>query len=158
MGRVKRQPTEEEQKELSDIMSNEPSYVELRGKKVKIGWMHNGTIAKVRKITLGEHKDESMISTKCAAAMLLNGYWKIKLLYWIKWRWMYYFKQYYESELMPIIEEAKKKVPVLQYYINTTSLIGMRDTMIAMTRKEVERFQAGQDTGQGTPQEKKGLG
>lgn len=150
MARLKKQPNEDEQRELAGIIDNEPSEVVLRGKRFKVGALYNGTIAKLRKITNGDHKDELMVSAKCAAAILLNGYWSIKFLWWLRWRWYYYVKQYTDDELQPVIDAAKKKVPLLGYYKVTISLIEMRDTIATMTREEVKRFQAGLLTEQRT--------
>lgn len=82
--------------------------------------------------------------------MVLNGYFKIKFFYWFLWRWFYYVKQYLEIELHPLIDEGKKKVRAEDYYINTIFLIGMKDTMIAMTREEAERFRQELSSGQRT--------
>lgn len=135
------QPTTEQERELSGIMSNTPVTVKLGKKKVKLRRLHNGTLRKISEIILNE-KDDLKVTTKTAAAILLNGYWSIKLLYWFKWRWMYYIVQYAESELTEVVTEGKKKVDAESYYLNTILLTGMKDTIMQMTRKEVEQFQA----------------
>lgn len=142
MAKVKRMPTADEQRQLGDVIDNAPSEVQVGDNAVRVEWLHNGTLAKLRKITLGEHKDELMVSAKCAAAILLNGYWKIKFFWWLKWRWLYYIRQWGDEQYKPIIEEGKKKVPAVPYYVNIISLTEMRDTIMAMTRGEVERIQA----------------
>lgn len=57
---------------------------------------------------------------------------------------MYYVAQYDESELTEVVTEGKKKVDAESYYLNTILLTGMKDTIMQMTRKEVEQFQAAQ--------------
>ena len=52
--------------------------------------------------------------------------------------------------LHPLIDEGKKKVRAEDYYLNTILLIGMKDTMIAMTRAEAERIRQELSTGQPT--------
>lgn len=149
MAKAKRQPTAEEQKNLDEVLENSVSEVELRGKKIKIRWMHKGTLRKISHIMLSDD-DEMKVTTKCAAAMVLNGYWKLKFRWWYLWRKWYYINQYTDDELSKIIDEGKKKVPVLPYYINIISLTEMKDTILAMTREEVERYRQGQVTAQPT--------
>lgn len=149
MAKAKRQPTAEEQKNLDEVLENSVSEVELRGKKIKVRWMRKGTLRKISNIMLSDD-DEMKVTTKCAAAMVLNGYWKLKFRWWYLWRKWYYINQYTDDELSKIIDEGKKKVPVLPYYINIISLTEMKDTILAMTREEVERYRQGQVTAQPT--------
>lgn len=139
MARPKRQVNEEEQKNLDAVVENTPTEVMLRNRKVKIYWLRRETMRRMSHIMLSDG-DESKVSCKCAAMILLNGYWKIKMFYWLLWRWMYYVRQYYDKELEPIISEGKKKVPLEGYLTATILLTGMKDTMMTMTRKEVERI------------------
>ena len=138
------QVNDEQQKKLNAVVDDSVDIVYVRGKKVRVKWMRNYAIRKVTDILLGDHGHENMVNCKCAAAMVLNGYWSIKLCWWLLWRWYYYVKQYRDSELSELIEVGKKKVDVESYYLTTTYLTAMKDTMMAMTRKEVERFLAAQ--------------
>ncbi len=149
MARVKRQPTIEEERLLNSVVEDEVSRVDVRGTTYKLKYMRNATIRKITNVML-EDGDDSKVSSKCAALMVLNGYFKIKFFYWFLWRWFYYVKQYLEIELHPLIDEGKKKVRAEDYYINTIFLIGMKDTMIAMTREEAERFRQELSSGQRT--------
>lgn len=88
--------------------------------------------------------EENKVVCKCAALMKLNGYWSIRLLYWLVWRWFYYVKQYNESDLGEFIAECKKKVPVMDYLMCTTLLTAMMDTKKQMNRAEVNRIQVEQ--------------
>ena len=85
-------------------------------------------------------KQEDKVTSKCTAALLLNGYFKLFFFYWFLWRWIYYIKQYGDDELLPIIEYCKKKVDVENYCIATIYLTEMRDTIMTMTREEVRHF------------------
>lgn len=149
MARVKRQPTIEEERLLNSVVEDEVSRVDVRGTTYKLKYMRNATIRKITDVMLKDG-DDSKVSSKCAALMVLNGYFKIKFFYWFLWRWFYYVKQYLEIELHPLIDEGKKKVRAEDYYINTIFLIGMKDTMIAMTREEAERFRQELSSGQRT--------
>lgn len=149
MARVKRQPTIEEERVLNSIVEDEVSEVVVRNTTYRLKYMRNATIRKITDVMLKEG-DDSKVSSKCAALMVLNGFFKIKFFYWFLWRWFYYVKQYLEIELHPLIDEGKKKVRAEDYYINTIFLIGMKDTMIAMTREEAERFRQELSSGQRT--------
>lgn len=149
MARVKEQPTIDEQRELNSVVEDEISEVKVRNTTYRLRYMRNATIRRITDVMLNE-KDDSKVSSKCAALMVLNGYFKIKFFYWFLWRWFYYVKQYLEIELHALIDEGKKKVRAEDYYINTIFLIGMKDTMIAMTREEAERFRQELSTAQRT--------
>lgn len=141
------QPDITAQRMLDEIMDDTPSLISIPNtkKKYKIRWMKNGAKRKFTSI-MSQEKDSSKMSSKSAAVIILNDYWKIKLLYPILWRWFYYFKQYTDAQLMPIISEGKKKVPVEAFLTNITLLTGMRDTIMTMTRDEVEHIQREQVT------------
>ncbi|WP_052340671.1 hypothetical protein [Bacteroides sp. 14(A)] len=84
--------TTEQEKALNSIVENKKDIVKIRGRKFSISWMRNRTRRKVTDIFL-EEKEEDKVSAKCAAALVLNGYFKIKFFYWLLWRWFYYVKQ-----------------------------------------------------------------
>ena len=138
-GKTINQPNKEEEKLLNDIVENRKDEIVLRGRKWKVGWMHNRAIRKVTDIQFYE-KDERKVSSKCAAALLLNGYWKILFFYWFLWRWFFYVMQYSDRELIPVIALCKKKVQVEEYCAVTMLLTEMKDTIMMMTREEVERI------------------
>lgn len=137
MATVKKKVTEDQEKKLNEIVENKPTEVKVRNRTFNVRWLRNATIRKLTDIMLAEG-DESKVSCKCAAAIALNECFKIKFFWWFLWRWFYYVKQYYDAELFPLIETAKKKLPVGDYYTNTILLIGMKDTMMNMTRKEAK--------------------
>ena len=136
-------PDKQSEELLNDVMEDSIDSVCIRGKKeYKISWLRRGTIRKLTKIMLSKGK-EDVISCKSAAAIVLNRYWKITLFHWVLWRWFFFVKEYGEAELFPVIELAKKKVQPEKYLINTMFLTEMRDTMMAMTREEADRFRLG---------------
>lgn len=131
------QPTLAEERELFGAVENETEYVLVRDKRIGFrdlcGWGRH----KISKILLREGGDEFSISCKCLAAARLNGYFSIKLFWWILWRWYYFVCRYTDSELVEAIALIKKKVAPGSYLLNTTLLIGMRETMMQMSREEV---------------------
>lgn len=139
MAKEIKQPTIEDEKLLNEVIENNPDELEAFGRKWKIGYLRNGTKRKVTNILMRE-KQEDKVSSKCTAALLLNGYFKIFFFYWILWRWLYYIKQVGDEELLPIMEYCKKKVDVESYCLVTIYLTEMRDTIMTMTREEVNCF------------------
>lgn len=132
------QPNNETQKKLNDILEDSVDYVELRGRRIGVGWLKKGVIRKLTD-TIINCKKEDELSARCASLVLLNGYWKIKLFHWVYWRYLWH--KYSDEELFEVMILAKKKVDsqTQAYLTNTIYLIGMKDTMMTMTRKEAER-------------------
>ena len=120
-------PKSEDEKLLNDVMEDSVDYVEVRGKKYGISWLKRGTIRKFTS-TMQKSGNDDKISCQCAAAIILNGYWKIKFLYPFLWRWFFYIKQYGDHELMKVIAVGKKKIPVEDYLTATIYLTAMKDT------------------------------
>lgn len=133
------QPGLDAERELNDIVNNSKDIVTIRKRKWKVGWMRNRAKRKMTDILLNEKEDDK-VNSKCAAALLLNGYFKIFFFYEILWRWFYYVKQYSDEELLPVIELCKKKVQVEAYCATTILLTEMKDTIMIMTREEVSRI------------------
>ncbi len=151
MDKIK-QPNIDTQKELNSIIENLPDIARIGKKIYKIKWLHNGTVRKINQIILKDGND-AKASYQTAACIILNGFIKIKLFYPILWRWLYYVKQYTETDLTEIIAIGKKKIPLQSYYVNTTLMTDMTDMSMTMTKKEVSSFRQGLITEQlGTSQ------
>lgn len=135
------EPTGDDEKLLSDIVEDSVDYVTVRGRRWAVRWVRNRARRKLTDILLKE-KEEDKVVCKCAAALRLNGYFKITFLYWWVWRWYYYVRQYGEGELLPFISMCKKKVPAEEYLIAIMLLTGMKDTVMNLTRAEAERIRA----------------
>lgn len=135
------QPDKNAEGMLNSIMDNLPDVVKIprTRKSYKVKWLKGITNRKITRV-LREYGNDDKISAKVAAAIVLNDYWKLLFFWWLTWRWFYYVKQYDESQLMPLIVEGKKKVQQEQFYGNIMLAIGMRDTIMAMKKEEVERF------------------
>ena len=132
-------PTPEDERLLNDVLEDSVDYVEVRGKKYGISWLKRGTIRKFTS-TMQKSGNDDKISCQCAAAIILNGYWKIKFFYPFLWRWFFYIKQYGDHELMKVIAVGKKKIPVEDYLTATIYLTAMKDTMMTMTKEEAEHI------------------
>jgi len=133
-------------------------------KKYKIRWLKNGQLEKLSRLLLHKKEvdngkttgddvldailEDSKLACKAAAIIILDGYWKIKLRYWILWRWFYYVKQYDNIQLDPVLETGKKKVPQMQFYKTIMSLTEAKDSLMRMRVKEVEATLQGLNTDQ----------
>ena len=138
------QPGEELQRALDMVMEEEAEKVVFMGRKRSIGWMKNGTMRKFTHVVLKE-KDEWKRNVKLCAVVMLNGCFKLKLLYWAYWRWLYYVKNPDAVEVLRVVDAAKKKLPSAAYSLLTILAIGMKDAMMTMTREEARATQAGPD-------------
>jgi hypothetical protein len=157
MGKKIKQPSAAARALLDDVVSDSADDVCIAGtKKVyRIRWMKWGTRRKITQIMQSrEFSDEWLFIYKVTACVILNGYWRIKFLFPLLWRWLAYVRQYNEDQLAPVIEMGKKKVPVNNYYLSTISAIGMTDLMMTMTKAEADRILHEQVTARDTPAEK----
>ena len=98
------------------------------------------------------------MACKAAAIYILDGYWKLKFRYWFLWRWFYYVRQYDNVQLQAILEEGKKKVPLMQFLMTTMSLTAAKGTLMNMRTEEAERTLLAQATAQQQATEKQGSG
>ena len=131
------QPLMSEERALFGAVENETDYIELRGRRIGLRDLSGWAKHKITRILLKEKGDEYAVGCKCLAAARLNSYFRIKWLWPVLWRWYYYFRNYTDSEITEAIVTIKKKVASGSYFFNTTLLIGMRETMMSMSREEV---------------------
>lgn len=151
------QPSVNSQRTYASIRDNDATVVPILGtkKKYRIRWLKNGQIDRLSRLLIrkGETDNEdgtkdspldavledSKLACKAAAIYILDGYWKLKFRYWYLWRWFYYIRQYDNEQLQGILDEGKKKVPLVQFLMTTTSLTGARATLMNMRTEEAER-------------------
>ena len=161
-------PSPEAEKELHDIVHNVKTEVKVRDTTFRVGGIYNDTLDKITSILIDadaaereesrneekmsqserEHLErirfvrERKVTAKCAAAIVLNGFFRIRLLWWLVWRWLFYVRQYTDEEFAPLIVELKKKADSERtaFLVNTTFLIDVRTTTMTMTRKEASRI------------------
>lgn len=139
--KVLKNATREDEQALVAVVENEKTEVELRGHKLKIGWMHPATADWISAL-MSKDGDENKVLAKCAALIRLNGFWKCHLFYWCVWRWYYYVRQYTSQELAPLFEVAQKKTAseAAPAYLNCTILLtALSTTKKQMTKREAER-------------------
>lgn len=130
----------DDQRALSSVKYNKADVVEVRGKRFKVRWMHPSTGDWISELMIREGGDRKIIA-QSAALIVLNGFWRAHLLYWLVWRWFYYIKQYTTKELTPLIEMAQKKTAQEEApaYLNATILLTALSTLRKqMTKEEAE--------------------
>lgn len=131
--------TSEDGKALLSVTENKADEVRVRGRKFKVRWMHPATCDWVTSLMEREGNDNKVLS-QCAALIVLNGFWKSHLLYWLLWRWYYYVRQYNAQELTPLFETAQKKTAQVEAvaYLNATILL----TVLSTTKKQMTKAEA----------------
>ena len=77
---------------------------------------------------------------KCVAAILLNSYWGIKLLWGLYWRRIYRTGKFTGRDYLNIIAEAKKKAQEAEYSLAMALVMDMTTTWTTMTKKEAEEY------------------
>lgn len=131
------QPTLEDERNLESLVDNDREYVAIRGRRMGFKDLNGHGRHKITQIMLKKGGDEFAVSCKFVAAARLNGYFAIKLFWWLLWRWYYYVRSYTDAELINVVALIKKKVASEDYWAITILQIGMRETMMQMNREEV---------------------
>lgn len=150
------QPSLESQRTYASIRDDDATVVPVLGtkKKYKIRWLKNGQIDRLSRLLIRKGDtdnedgsndspldailDDSKLACKAAAIYILDGYWKLRFRYWYLWRWFYYVRQYDNVQLQGILDEGKKKVPLMPFLMTTMSLTGARATLMNMRTEEAE--------------------
>lgn len=136
-----KEATRDDERLQMSVRQNWSDEVEVRGRKFKVRWMHPATTEWITCLMLKEGNDRKVLS-QASALIVLNGFWKTHLLYWLVWRWFYYVRQYNAEELTPIITTAQKKTQreaAVAYLNGTMLLTALKDTAKQMTKAEAER-------------------
>lgn len=137
------QPSVDIQKLLDSILHDEPTEFVFRGKKRKIGWLHKGTMSKCSHIVMKEDSEWKR-NVKVCVCILLNNVWKIRFMYWLYWRWLYYIKDVGADEVLAVLDASKKKIPSNAFSLTTILATEMTEVMMTMTKSEVKASQAEQ--------------
>ena len=151
-----KQPPLKSRKEYIDIVSDSVSLVPIPGtrKKVKVRWIKPYTMERLtslwieRDLASAEVKQgsdvlkdlakEPYFAFKEAALMVLNNDLKIRFLYPFYWRWL--ARKYDETQVVGIIAEGKKKLPLMAHFETMVYSMDMRTDMMKMTTKEAEQY------------------
>ena len=155
-----KQPTLAQREEYQVHESALPSKVRIPGTKrdITLRELHPGTIEFVTKIwierdlasakisegadVLKDLAKEPYFAFKEAAAYYLNHDIKLRLFWPFLWRWWAF--RYTESQMVPIITEGKKKLPLMAHYETMAYSLDTRTDWVTMTKKEAGQYQAEQ--------------
>lgn len=134
------QPTLEDERELEAVVDSKKEYASIRGRRVGFRDLNRWGLHKISKVMLMKGGDELTVNCKCVAAARLNSYFKIKFFWWFLWRWYAYIRNYTDLELAEAVNLIKKKAEIALaiYSLNTTLMIGMRETIMKMNREEAK--------------------
>lgn len=154
MADAKEQPTIDYQQLLLDLMEAKPTETTFRNKKIKIGWLHRHTQLKFSHIALAE-KNIGKRNVKLCACVLTNDVfaWFKPIVYALKWRWYWYVLDLDDTDILRVLDTAKKKIQYYQSEFITIYSTEMTNEMMAMsmTKKEAEAIRAGQHGDEPTP-------
>ena len=85
---------------------------------------------------------EPYFAVKEALLFVLNDYWKIRLFFpFLSW-WWGKVKGYTEEQMLPIIQEGKKKVQLTAHWSNMAYSADMRNDWMKQTKEEAEQYRA----------------
>jgi hypothetical protein len=85
---------------------------------------------------------EPYFAIKEALYFVLNSWWKIVLFHKFLTFWWGKVKGYTEEQMLPIILEGKKKLPLTAHWMIMAYSADMRTDMMKMTKTEAEQFRA----------------
>lgn len=139
-----------------DIVSDSVSVVPIPGtrKQVKVRWIKPYTMERLTELwierdlasaevkkgseVLKDLAKEPYFAFKEAALMILNNDLKIRFFYPFYWRWLAH--KYDETQVVGIIAEGKKKLPLMAHYETMVYSTDMRTDMMKMTTKEADQY------------------
>jgi len=85
---------------------------------------------------------EPYFAVKEAILIVLNDFWKIRILYRPLVWWWGKVKGYTDGQMLPIIQEGKKKLQLTAHWTVMVYSTDMRNDQMKMTKKEAEQYQA----------------
>lgn len=139
-------------------MDNSVSVVHIPRTKrsVRLRWIKPYTLERLTRVWLDKENAIERIDTgakvlkdmaiepyfafKEASLMILNHDLRIRLFHWFYWRWL--ARRYDETQIAPIVEEGKKKLPLMAHYAIMVLTTDMRTDWMTMTKAEAEQYRA----------------
>lgn len=139
-------------------MGNEPAVVQIPGtkRKVKVRNIHPYTLERLTKVwlerdanmptdsgeTLKSMAIDPYFAVKEAVLLVMNSWWRIILFYPLKWRIWAYWREYTDDQMLPIIQEGKKKLPLMPHWMIMAFSTDMRTDWMRLTTMEAEQYRA----------------
>lgn len=144
---------------LNEVTEDTPAIVHIPGTKKKVSirgvkpytleritklWLERDTMAAPEDTasTLKSMCSEPYFAVKEALYFVLNGWWKINLFHKFLTFWWGKVKGYTDEQMLPIILEGKKKLPLTAHWMIMAYSSDMRMDAVKMTKMEAEQFRA----------------
>ena len=144
---------------LDEIANDVPTNVQIPGtrKVVKIRGVKPYTLEKVTRLwlerdslsapedsasTLKSMCSEPYFAVREALYFVLNGWFKINLFHRFMTFWWGKVRGFTDEQMLPIILEGKKKIPLTAHWMIMAYSADMRTDMVKMTKKEAEEYRA----------------
>lgn len=153
-----KQPDKIARREYAEIVSNLPAQVTIPGTKkvVTLTGTHPYTLERLtqlwveREMNLPESSSDTLkdacidpyFAVREALLFVLNDYWKIKFFYKPLCWWWGKVKGYTDEQMLPIILEGKKKLPLTAHWTVMAYSTDMRTDWMKMTKAEAEQYRA----------------
>ena len=83
---------------------------------------------------------DSKLACKVAAAIVLNGFFKMRLRWWYLWRWFYYVRQYDVEQLNELLVEGIAALPYQETMETYSLLSATREMLTHMTFGEAKKL------------------
>lgn len=146
-------------REYDEVVNDTPVSVKIPGtrKTVRLRGVKPYTLERVtrlwleRDVTKAPEDSASTLKSMCAEPyfavkealyFVLNSYWKIRLFHGLLSFWWGKVIGYTDAQMLPIIMEGKKKLPLMEHWTIMAYSADMRTDMTKMTRKEAEEYRA----------------
>ena len=144
---------------LSEVANDAPTVVEIPDTKKRVSlrgvkpytleritqlWLQRDSMAITDSSasTLKSMCSEPYFAVKEALYFVLNDWWKINLFHRFLTFWWGKVKGYTDEQMLPIILEGKKKLPLTAHWMIMAYSSDMRTDIVKMTRTEAEQFRA----------------
>lgn len=144
---------------LNEVTEDTPAIVHIPGtkKKVSLRGVKPYTLERITKLwlerdamaapedsasTLRSMCAEPYFAVKEALYFVLNSWWKINLFHKFLTFWWGKVKGYTDEQMLPIILEGKKKLPLTAHWMIMAYSSDMRMDAVKMTKTEAEQFRA----------------
>ena len=144
---------------LNEVTENTPTIVQIPDTKKKVSlrgvkpytleritklWLERDTMAAPEDAatTLKSMCAEPYFAVKEALYFVLNSWWKINLFHGFLTFWWGKVKGYTDDQMLPIILEGKKKLPLTAHWMIMAYSSDMRMDAVKMTKTEAEQFRA----------------
>lgn len=83
---------------------------------------------------------DSKLACKVAAAVVLHGFFTMKMKWWYLWRWFYYVRQYDVEQLNELLSEGIAALPYEETMNAYSILSATRETLKHMTFAEAQKL------------------